>query len=379
MNLLNSLSGTGDDYYGLTSNYSYIIVTNSDISAQMKTSPHLNRSQKLRKNVFLVSPLMEKSSEYQNYFETMANTADTKGDQPLIHEYKRANQTHVPDMSVSLMAKAVWALSLAYQNLFQKQCAGNKVNCNLSTNANLTDLMINSLKNLNAVISESGLKDLNGVRLRFDSEGKLMTWKYHIMIIASNWQTISLGFYSLDNGLNIDTKFMQTILANRINRFRTRPKSMIKAIHKNQLSSLPSNNMHTIYKQPLYGNVGNSSMSASSLMRSTVKHQLTDSSAPIERRMVSHDFPSLNTSSARPSNLESNYVTRKRYNSLTIWLGTVWSLTILSSSILGILITLYVQTFLLMKSCEGALRKANQALVICHLVAVAVTFLGSSL
>ncbi|CAG2182903.1 unnamed protein product, partial [Oppiella nova] len=116
-------------------------------------------------------------------------------------------------------------------------------------------------------------------------------------------------------------------------------------------------------------------------MRSTIRHQVSSSLAPIERRTtLLDDFPPLNTSSTRSSpHSDSNYVTRKRYNSLTVWLGTVWSLAILSSSILGILITLYVQTFLLMKSCEGALRSANQALVICHLVAVAVTFLGSSL
>ena len=38
MDLLNSLSGTGDEYNGMASNYSYIIVTKSDISAQMKRS-----------------------------------------------------------------------------------------------------------------------------------------------------------------------------------------------------------------------------------------------------------------------------------------------------------------------------------------------------
>jgi hypothetical protein len=119
MDLLNSLSGTGDDYSGVAANYSYIIVTNRDISALMKTSTDLKRSQKLRKNVFLVSPLMEKSSEYQTYFETMVDHTDAGakgGDQPLIAEYRRAaNDSRVPDASVALMTKAVWALSLAYQ------------------------------------------------------------------------------------------------------------------------------------------------------------------------------------------------------------------------------------------------------------------------
>ena len=58
---------------------------------------------------------MENSSEFQNYFQTMVNTIDTKGDQPLIAEYKKANEPQVPDMSVAVMTKAVWALTQAYQ------------------------------------------------------------------------------------------------------------------------------------------------------------------------------------------------------------------------------------------------------------------------
>ena len=114
IDLLNTLSGTADDY-GMSSNYSYIIVTKNDISALMKTSNELNRKEKLRKNIFLVSPQMENTNEYQNYFETMVNTVGTKGDQPLIAEYRRANQAVAPNISVAPMAKAVWALTQAYQ------------------------------------------------------------------------------------------------------------------------------------------------------------------------------------------------------------------------------------------------------------------------
>lgn len=114
VDLLSTLSGTGDDY-GMSSNYSYIIVTKSDISPLIKTSNQLNRKEKLRKNIFLVSPHMENTGEYQNYFETMVNTVGSKGDQPLIAEFRRANQPIAPDISVAPMAKAVWALTQAYQ------------------------------------------------------------------------------------------------------------------------------------------------------------------------------------------------------------------------------------------------------------------------
>lgn len=115
IDLLKSLSSTQDEDNGMTSNYTLIIVTKTDISQQIKTSIDGKRNEKLRKNVFLVSPLMENTIEYQNYFETMVNTIGTKGDQPLIVEYRKANEPKVPDMSVALMTKAVWALTQAYQ------------------------------------------------------------------------------------------------------------------------------------------------------------------------------------------------------------------------------------------------------------------------
>ncbi|XP_054158808.1 uncharacterized protein LOC128957118 [Oppia nitens] len=439
MNLLNSLSrnsGSAADsshYHQQqqqqqASNYSYIIVTNNDISVQIKQSQEqlLKRNDKLRKNVFLVSPLMEKSSEYHNYFETMVNKMDQMkeekgGDshhhrqqQPLIAEYRKANQSSTTphdSRSVSVMVKAVWALTQAYQNLYQRQCTGNKLNnCHLSTNANLTSMMADSLTNLNTVVTDSGLKDINGVRLSFDNNRSLVSWKYQIMIVASNWQTISLGFYSLDTGLTIDSKFMHTILANRINRARLRHRSMIKAGRSgsdgngptNTLSSMSSNQL-PLYRQPVWaGNASRINISPSSLMRSSVKyHMVSSSTTPIERRTLAaaadeqHSQPLLNNSSSSSSDGQqqqqqsssgasedttpTNHVTRKRFNGLTASLGTMWSSVILSTSILGILVTLYVQTFLLMKSCEGALRKANQALVTCHLIAITINFLGSSL
>ena len=234
---------------------------------------------------------------------------------------------------------------------------------------------------MNTVITGSGLKEVDGTRLKFDSENNLISWKYQFMIVSSNWQTINLGHYSGDTGHSIDSKFLKTILSNRMNRYKNRPKSMIKALNRSSAllthtSSPLSTNSLPLFKQAVYGS-NNSSNPPSNLMRSSIRHQMSASSAPIERVKVLDDLSKLNSSARNPN--DSSHVTRKRYNGLTAWLGTFWSMAILSTSILGILVTLYMQTFLLMKSCEGAMRKANQALVISHLIAVTVTFLGSSL
>lgn len=72
--------------------------------------------EKLKNNIFLISPIMESTDEYQKYFEAMVDTIGTKSDQPLISEYvKETKQINVPNMSVSVMTKAVWVLSEAYQ------------------------------------------------------------------------------------------------------------------------------------------------------------------------------------------------------------------------------------------------------------------------
>ena len=160
---------------------------------------------------------------------------------------------------------------------------------------------------------------------------------------------------------------------------------MIRAVNRTvainsklKLSTESTNNL-PLFKAPVYSNNNNNdSIPPSNLMRSSIRHQMSASSAPIERITVLDSGSKYNGSTPSPPH-DSNHVTKRRYNGLTAWLGTFWSMAILSTSILGILITLYMQTFLLMKSCEGALRKSNQALVISHLIAVTVTFLGSSL
>ncbi len=81
----------------------------------------MKREEKLRSNIFLISPLIESTNEYQKYFETMVDTIGTKSDQPLISEYAKSTKTiDVPNGSVSAMTKAVWVLSEAYQ-VFNKR------------------------------------------------------------------------------------------------------------------------------------------------------------------------------------------------------------------------------------------------------------------
>ena len=66
--------------------------------------------------------------------------------------------------------------------------------------------------------------------------------------------------------------------------------------------------------------------------------------------------------------------------SLTSWLGRGWSLAILVGSIIGSLVTLYTFTFLLMKSCEGALgHNYRQSLIAINLLSIMLLFLGSML
>jgi hypothetical protein len=241
-------------------------------------------------------------------------------------------------------------------------------------------MMTNSLRNLNSRIDGSGHKQLNDIKLSFDSEQQLISWKYQIIIISSNWELINLGFYSHDMGLNIDTKLLMNIIfsRNKFHRTRSSTKTIAPRVRTNTYSSLPSNNI-PLFKQAVYSFNNNSvSIPPSNLMRSSIRHQVSMSSSPIGKMTVLQHSSQPNTTT-RPIFSESSHVTRRRHSSLTAWLGNLWSMTILGTCILGILITLYVQTFLLLKSCEGALRKANQGLVICHLIAVMTTFLGSSL
>ena len=86
----------------------------------------------------------------------------------------------------------------------------------------------------------------------------------------------------------------------------------------------------------------------------------------------------LNKTTSALNSTSTPDVTKRRQVSITAWLGNSWSIVIMSLCITGILATLYVQTFLLMKSCEGALKKSNQGLSVGHLLAIMMTFLGSS-
>ncbi len=113
---MKTLTKTSADNHAINSNYSCIVVTNSDISLEWSSIKNSKREEKLKSNIFLISPLIENTNEYQKYFETMVDTIGTKSDQPLISEYAKSTKTiDVSNMSVSAMTKAVWVLSEAYQ------------------------------------------------------------------------------------------------------------------------------------------------------------------------------------------------------------------------------------------------------------------------
>jgi len=240
-------------------------------------------------------------------------------------------------------------------------------------------MMTNSLRNINTRINGSGHRHLNGVKLRFDSEQQLISWRFQIITISSNWELISLGFYGHENGLNIDTKLLRNIIfsRNKFQKTRSTTRTIAQRPVPSTLTSMSSNNLPH-FKQAVYS-FNNSSIPPSNLMRSSIRHPMPMASSPVGKLSILQHSSQPNTTLRSASSNDAGHVTRRRYSSLTAWLGSLWSMIILGTSILGILITLYVQTFLLMKSCEGAMRKANQGLVICHLIAIMTTFLGSSL
>lgn len=64
---------------------------------------------------------------------------------------------------------------------------------------------------------------------------------------------------------------------------------------------------------------------------------------------------------------------------LSAWLGRPWALTILGLCGFGVLVTLYILVFLMVKACEGSLKKNNSPLAVAQLLSLLALYVAASL
>ncbi|XP_023220735.1 uncharacterized protein LOC111622554 [Centruroides sculpturatus] len=328
----------------------WLIVTPIDISTELKAT--LNPVQlNLLSKVFMLSPNSIYIKEYHSYFRQLL-TEEESLDHPLVAELvKKSNLSlhkdpldlkkhiHVEEIrnsslerDVSNTVKAIWSLAAAMKNVQNRICRRG-TDCLLYLRKSLSSYINRAIRNVGYTLHGTGASALDGNKLHFSKDGFLSTTRYVLRILNSG-ESQEIGWYSDDSGLVIDPNVLGAI-----------KKFDQTDLYRNHLSqsSLRSVSL-TSHHEPKMNHPR-----ANVIPEESKNPPVVISEEPKEEIIDVRDI--------KESNLAS-------------WIGRPWALTILGLSAVGVLFALYVLVFLLVKMCEGTLKKSNLLLGILQILSV---------
>lgn len=417
--------------------FDWIVVTSQDISSQItKLYSPKGSSGCHTKPVYLILPQHEATPELHGFLSAELSSMGDSID-PLFRELlesasfsQASNDSSSSSSSHNLFSsiiKSVWSYGLALKSYERKHCLpkGSSYDCSPTQGTSLVNLIQSELTSLDGKINESGFASLDGFKLKFDEEHYLQSNRYGLKAITSNCQVMDMGYFEDGVLFNREPRQQQTdqsadnvprpaaggqfISVSRDEDF-FEPESPASSPNSGA-NHLPASLIAEVSKlnKGVVGNNNNSSSSGqlpgSSYGRPYIKPlpsdyvmRLRPMASGVETKSSSGDKISSphHHRSIEPGNskqmIERNTIirtnrlssandeiVRKRYSSFYSWLGHSWTVTIISLTIIGILISLYTFTYILMKSCEGAFKKSNQDLATFHILSIIIVYFGAML
>lgn len=427
MKLFTSLKG---QQTAPTSDYDWIVVTSRDIRSELQKvyNNHLNDNHHncQTKPMYLILPQQEKLPSIDSFLHKELQLMGDSSNKIFNELLATLNNLSInssssssPPETLSSMIKAISTFNLAINNYESKYCDatdshGNE--CIHGMGSNLVSMIMNEIKLLNDTIDLRKFTSLHKFRINFDDEHYLTSNRYALLAISPHCQLVDMGFFVdgilingnqershdssssndqfMSNNLDDSVKALQsshiTLVPSESSHFESermkKPKSNDDhetAIKRNKAKlmfkkKVPPQNVYKLTPIPSIINVQNGNISSLSLEvdQSSINGRSTDYRSSKYARDASKQPNLSSSSSINPLHQD---IIRRRYTSFFSWLGWAWTVAIVSFSAIGILVALYTFTYILMKSCEGALKKSNQDLATFHLLSVIIVYFSSVL
>ncbi|GFT00079.1 g_PROTEIN_RECEP_F3_4 domain-containing protein [Nephila pilipes] len=487
----------------------WVIVTPSDISPVLKTfkKEQLGRFQK----ILLLSPQSTDIPEFDNYFQQLLDEETIKY-HPLLMEFLQAingngteeNSTSsalpettltsmlsltsdnatdsvkpemnadqpFPPADVSSVVKAVWTLAASLKNVQKRSCRRG-TDCLLYLRRSLSSYVARAATTLNHIV-DAGTDSLKGMRLKFEEDGELASIRYGLRGFTEEGEIIEVGFYSDEDGLNVDhdilmpfnefifvepltsstsssssssvserkikhnetvfststesvlfniseeiplttdkpeyvewkifddvaaedltirnnNKSLPAILTSNVNK----DLDLVLTLHDDSKLHVLSENSSVLNREdegvgnrvdvgPKYSSEQRASSSSSSNLRSIslTSHQEPEANGAYRAEPSSRSDRRIDASKPKTSDSSTEDVKVVRASSsrhVSAWLGRPWALSVLGVCGFLILATLYILVFLMVKACEGSLKKTNCCLAGTQLVALLCLYLAAAL
>lgn len=350
-------------------NFSWIIVTASDLSSSLHTFLTGRKLRRL-KNLLLLSPAESEIPEFEAYFQDMLRKNVVASNAPLLDELRKSYpnvttgaKNDIPevdgwpkddagdDSGVAAMIKAVWTLTTALRSVQKIQC-GRGTDCLFASRKILSVSILESLRSLNHKMNDSGMSAMEGSRLQFTEDRHLATIRYSLKAVSTTGEVIEIGWYTDEVGLVVD----EVLFPTKTSRGSSPSQSQLKPFFRQRSSNLRSSNLEILKPdEPQTLSGADPSEEPPSALSQDPEFLTSPTSSTIDVVRVTH----------RPR--------------VSIWISKPWSLVIVVAAGFGILLSLYVMVFLLMKLCEGVIRKGQQVTSLLLLFSVNSLFIAGLL
>ncbi|XP_064473541.1 uncharacterized protein LOC135388128 [Ornithodoros turicata] len=324
--------------YGSDANSSWIVVTTSELTSSLHD---FLSEEKLRglKNLILLSPSEVRIPEFEAYFQEVLRKTSVSSNAPFLEELRKTYSNHtaggkndIPDGwdaddgQVGAVVNAVSTLISALQSV-------RKIHCGRGTDCLFGGRLSNA-------ILESFKTHRMSEGLHFTEDRHLATVKYSIKAVSTSGEVLEIGWYTDEGGLVVDEVLFPT-------KTQRDSSSQLKPFSRQRSSNLRSSNLEIV--KP-------------------------DEPQTLVEGEVSEKPPMPLTSP--PSTTSIVRTTKPR---IALWISKPWSLVIVVTSGFGILLSLYVMVFLLMKLCEGVVKKGHQVTSLLLLFSINCLFIASLL
>lgn len=339
--------------------FSWILATAVDLSSSLPTFLSEQKLRRLR-HVLLVSPSESPTTEFQDYVQDLLDR-DGTGATPLLQELRKtyARNEVVQDWEkddsggdeAAAVIRAVWAMAAALRAVQRVQC-GRGTDCLFG--GRLSTSVLDSLKSLDHSMVGAGVASLEGTPLHFSMDKRLASLRYTVKAVSTSGEVLEIGRYTERSGLEVDEMLVPSRTTPR-DAGASRPSTSLRPSSRERSSNLRSSNLE-IQNDPEPQNLGESS------------------NVPTPSPASSEENDGENSPSTSP-----DAVRLSQPKLFTVWIAKPWSLTIVVAAGLGILLSAYVAVFLLMKLCEGVVRKGHQLTSLLLLLSVVGLFLAGLL
>ncbi|KAL3204531.1 hypothetical protein MRX96_011535 [Rhipicephalus microplus] len=317
--------------------FSWVLVTPGDVTASLAglLAPHKLR--RLRHVLFASPDDTQRPAEndvVQRWDDEMSDSADAVA-----------------------VIRAVWAMGAALRAVQRVQC-GRGTDCLFGGRQGLSASVLEALDSLNFNMTGAGVASLSDTPLKFSHERHVSTLQYAVKAVSTSGEVLQISGYTDDTGLEVDDVLVPTrgpfIRGSAVEAGKT----SVKPSTRQRSSNLRSSNLE-IHNDGVPQPLGDD----------------TTSSPSQSQTASDEDYGAL----ADKTSTVPGAVRLAKPKLYTIWIAKPWTLAVVIMCGLGILLSAYVAVFLLMKLCEGVVRKGHQLTSLLLLLSVVSLFLSALL